>query len=378
MSSTAAPPRAENRSRVYHAVDWGGWAILVIVVAVFAGTGVTIRAALIGQRHPVAGDVALLAACAVALAWGLMYFAFRVSVRAVVTPAGFELWHGWWRHTIAWHDVARFSEWQALSEGIRYRWLALWSVDGLRLQVRQDLVRDFGELRADVMRHLAGPRRTPPDFNDLNKPLALSEESAPLVSGWLVAAAILCVGGSLIFVFLTDLSLVGLTMLALGVACSLAALARYELRQRVSVGPDGVTARRGPRQVALTWAATYGLHRERREPRGGVLPILRRGLVMVLYRLDSRSGLVPGQARAESVITIRGNSGERITVRERCYQHPEWLRARLRAEVTALRERAAPLAPNVVPLPPTGPLARDVVLPPDPGEDSATLWMREG
>jgi hypothetical protein len=361
--------------RVYQTTDWGGLVVLVVLAAVFMGTGLTIRSSLYNNGHPEAGDIAALIAGGIALVWGLLYLAFRVSVRAVVSPAGFALWHGWWRHTISWRDMARFSEWQAVQDSIRYRWLALWSVDGMRLQVREDLAGDFAGLRAEILRYLAEPARTPPDYDDLSKPLAMTERTAPLVAGWLVAAVIFISAGALTIAFLTTVQVVGIVFLAAGGLCTLIALLRGLLRQTVTVGPEGVSTRRGTLVSRMSWTATYGLHRDRRLARGGVLPLMARALVMVLYRLDSRSGVVLGRTRAQSVITVRGNSGERILIVERRYDHPEWLRGRLRAEVAALQARAE--APPISPLPPTGPLAPGVVLPPDPAENSETLWSRE-
>lgn len=364
-------------TQVYRTTDWGGWIVLAALAAVFLATGFSIRLALANGRHPVQGDAALLLAGLVALAWAGCYYSLRVSAHVVVAPDNITLVHGPWRHQIAWNDVARVDEWTELQDGVTTRWLALWSLAGMRLQFRSDLAANFAAFRADVLARLAVPRDLPAGVLDLGQPLTQAEDLSAPLGTWGAAMATLFVAGALVLVFLRAVTAVGIVLLALGAVCLGVAVALQALRQVIRIGPEGVAAMRGPLHTAIPWAAVYALDRERGAGLGGVGGILTRGLVLVVFRLDRRSGVLPAPARPGGEITIRGGSGQLIHIRERNYRHPEWLRARLRAEVEALRAAAAPLAPQVAPLPTTGPLAPGAVLPPDPLAGSSTLWLRE-
>ncbi len=358
-------------------MDWGGWAVLLALGGVFVGTGFTVRLA-VHTAHPIWGDVVLLGACLLALAWAALYYSLRVSAHAVVSEEGFALVHGPWRHFIAWREVARLSEWTMLTEGIRYDWIALWSANGGRLQLRADLVSRFGELRQAILAHLDEPHEPPAIIADLDHPLLLRSDPSRAVAQWGVWAAIGVISGALLALFLPNLLVIGVVLLALGVGALCAMVAAFALRQSVTVSRAGVEVRRGPWRKALTWEGMYALERAHGNGLRGAASILRRGLVLLLFRVDHRCVILPGAERSHSVITVRGNSGERIRLREDRYHHPEWLRARLRAEVAALRAAEVPLAQQVQPLPKTGPLSPGTQLPPDPIDASAsTLWMRE-
>jgi len=361
--------------RSYRVIDWGGWIVLVGLAAVFLGTGISVRLAL-HAHHPILGDLAVIIAGLVALAWAALYYSLRVSVHAIIASEGLTIAHGAWRHMIAWRDVVRMSEWTTLTEGIRYRWIALWSVNGTRLQVRQDLVSNFDLFRSDLLGHLDAAHELPPSVTDLDQPLLMQADLSRDITQWGMLMAIGVISGVLMVSFLPGVFVLDAIVLGLGVLAFVIALGIFLFRQNVTVSGDGVQARRGPFRRIITWAAMYGLERDHGTGLRGALGILGRGMVMILFRIDRRSAVVPGAERSHSTIFIRGNSGERIRIREEQYHHPEWLRARLRAEVAALQAAAAPIAPRVQPLPKTGPLAPDLVLPPDPLEAS-TLWLRE-
>ncbi|MBA3826714.1 MAG: hypothetical protein H0X24_22805, partial [Ktedonobacterales bacterium] len=170
MDIASAPAGSATETRTFRTIDWGGWAMLVALGAVFMGTGITIRQA-VHAVHPIWGDVVLLGAGLVTLAWAALYYSLRVSAHVVISDEGFALVHGPWRHFIAWREVARLSEWTMLTEGIRYDWVALWSANGGRLQIREDLVARFGEMRGAILAHLDDPQETPAIIADLDQPL---------------------------------------------------------------------------------------------------------------------------------------------------------------------------------------------------------------
>lgn len=372
---TSATQAQVGAARSYRVTDWSGWIFLVFLAAVFVGTGISVRLA-VQAHHPVLGDLALVVAAAIALLWAALYYSLRVSVHAIISDEGLALVHGPWRHMVAWRDVVRMSEWTTLTEGIRYQWIAVWAANGTRLQVRQDLVDDFAAFRSDLLRHLDEPQEPPAIITDLDHPLNLTADLSRAISQLAVAMVIGLVGGVLMVSFLPNVLVLDAIVLGLGILAFLAALGTFLLRQHISISRDGVQARRGPFTRAISWAAMYALERDHGTGLRGAVGILGRGLLMILFRLDRRSGVVPGHTRSHSTIFVRGNSGERIRIREEQYHHPEWVRARLRAEVAALHAAAAPIAPTVQPLPKTGPLPPDVVLPPDPLETS-TFWLRE-
>ncbi len=375
MGISSATPAVELAPRSYRVIDWGGWIVLIGLAAVFLGTGISVRAAL-HPHHPLLGDLAVLVAGLVALVWSALYYSLRVSVHAVISSEGLTIAHGPWQHMIAWRDVARMSEWQTLTDGIRYRWIALWSINGTRLQVRQDLVNNYDLFRSDLLGHLDAPRELPESVTNLDQPLFMQADLSRAITLLGTLTAIGVIGGGLMLAFLPGVFALDLVVLGLGALAFFFALGIFLFRQSVMVSGEGVQAQRGPFRRLITWEAMYGLERAHGTGLRGALGILGRGLLMILFRIDRRSAVVPGAERSYSTIFIRGNSGERIRIREEHYHHPEWLRARLRAEVAALQAAAAPIAPRVQPLPKTGPLAPDVVLPPDPMEAS-TLWLRE-
>ena len=377
MDIASAPVAGATKARTFRAMDWSGWAVLVVLAGVFVGTGITIRLAL-HVRHPLLGDVVVLGAAILALIWATLYYSLRVSAHVVASEEGFALVHGPWRHFIAWREVARMSEWTMLSEGIRYNWIALWSANGGRLQIREDLVGTFGELRKTILTYLDDPQDAPPIVADLDQSLVMGSDPARAIALWGIGAATALIGGALLMLFLPNLFIVNSVILGLGALAVVMMVSAFALRQTVTVSRTGIQARTGPFAKALTWEGMYALERAQGSGLRGAVDILGRGMVLLLFRVDRRCVILPGAERSHSIITVRGNSGERIRIREDRYHHPEWLRARLRAEVAALRAAAVPLATKVQPLPQTGPLAPGTPLPPDPLEASAsTLWMRE-
>jgi hypothetical protein len=361
--------------RVYRVMDWGGWIVLVLLAAIFVGTGIFIRQA-VHAHHPVLSDAILLGSFALTFIWALLYYSLRVSVHAMITSEGLTLVHGPWRHVAFWRDVTRLSEWTSLTEGIRYQWIAVQTANGTRLQVRQDLVPDFAAFRSDLLTHLAELIVPPDSVTDLSLPLVMTSDVSRLVTLWGMVMTAGIIGGVLLISFLPDLLIIGGVVLAIGVLSFGIALGTMIFRQSVTVSREGIETRRGPLRRHLAWAAVYALEREPGSGLRGTLGILGRGVLMILFRVDRRSVVVPGAERSLSAINVRGNSGEHVRLREASYHHPEWLRQRLRLQVAALHAAATPAAPRVKPLPQTGPLSPDAVLPPDPMETS-TLWLRE-
>jgi hypothetical protein len=374
--SAARPIQATSR-RVYYTIDWGGWMLLVVFSAIVLATGLTIRAGLYGAQYPAAGDVAMVIAGGIALLWAGFLFSFRVTSRAIITSDGLTIVHGAWRHQIPWTDVERVDEWSTMTDGMREHWMALWSIDGMRLQIRQDLVGNYAAFRTDVMRSLAGYQTPPDSVTDLEHPLVLIEDRAMQIGGWGTLAGVCGVSGLLIWGFLPHIASLGVVLAAAGGVSLVITAVLAIFRQKLIVGAMGVVSRRGIIHQHIPWGAMYGLTRDESYGTGGAAGILLRGLLMIFFRLDKRSGVILGPVRPYGTITVRGGSGERIFIHERRYLHPSWIRTRLRAEVASLRERAAPLASQVVPLPQTGKLKPDVALPPDPMEGSSTLWLRE-
>lgn len=375
MRGTAAPTVTANGTRIYRSTDWGGWVVLTLLASLFIGTGITIRAAL-EPAHPTAGGLAVVIGGLIALAWAAIFYSFRVSTHAAVTQEGITVVHGPWRHHIAWRDVERVAEWSEVNDGIRYQWLALWSIDGTRLQVREDLPGEFSMFRNDVLSQIAEPHPIPDMVTDLAHPLAMRSDRSPALSLWSIGMAIGLIGGGLMFRYLPEILLINIGILVGGALCLLNTLRLLIIRQDVMIGGEGLQVREGFNRTKITWAAMYGMERDPGKGLRGVVGILTRGLVMILFRIDRRSVVVPGEARTHGIITIRGNSGEHIRIQEIHFRHPEWLRARLRAEVEAMRQTASPVAAHISPLPPTGKLRQDITLPPDFMETS-TLWMRE-
>ncbi len=366
-------------ARAYRVFDLGGWLVLIVLASIFLATGFSIREAL-RQSHPVIADLVLVGASFVALCWAILYYALRVSAHAVVSDEGFVLVHGFIRHQIDWNEVARLDEWTRLDEGFRSQWIALSSTTGMRLQLRQDLVPNYVAFRADVIDKLdailAQPHSPPSMVSDLDTPIWFEEEVDNALSAWGVTLAITLFGGTSIVAFLHPIVWVGYALLTLAVIAGCGIALTYLLRQHLVVQPDGIQAWRGPARVALPWESLYNVDRERGE-KPSLRAALGRIILVLILQVDRRSGVIPAAGRSYGVITIHGGSGQRIQIRERHYAHPSWIRARLRLEIERLRQSAAPIAPSVAPLPPTGPLAAGTVLPPDPTDGSSALWLRE-
>ncbi len=345
------------------------------VAAVFLATGYSIRLALLSVSSQLA-DAVLILAVLITLLWASLYYSLRVSAHAVVSEAGLMLVHGPWKHLIRWNDVERLSEWAVLNEGFRSQWMALWSSVGMRLQIRQDLVTDYQAFRTDVLRHLAAPHDPPASVADLSQTYSTSADVGTPLRTWGTLLVIELLGAAVIFVIARDLwpiwSLLGITALTGLLSASM----RQMLRQQVTVDHQGVVSRRAFSRIALSWDAIYALDREIGTSRSKVWGLLRRSVVMLVFRVDPRSGVVPATEHLNGTILISGGTGQHIRIHEQLFPHPGWLRARLRNEVEALRANAT-TPPKVKPLAPTGPLAKDVVLPPDPLEGASTLWLRE-
>ena len=374
---SSKPSKQGHVTRSYHTIDVGGWLILLALAGVFIATGVTIRLALRASQHPLLGDFALVVGVLIALLWAALYGILRVSTRVVLSDSGLMLTHGPWRHSIAWQEVERVSEWSAVEDGVRSHWLAIWSIDGMRLQVRQDLIGNFSAFRTDVMRSLSLYQDTPDAITDLETPLVMSEGVSGTAAAWTILGTIISISGGLVIDFLPEVRLFGIAVATLGGLCLVMALTVIIFKQTIFIMPAGVTSRRGIFNRQIAWSGIYGLERAPAKTSGNVWGILGRGVVMVVFRIDNRSGVVPGPVKSHSTITIVGGAGQAIRIHEKRYLHPNWLRARLRAEIAALRTKAAPLVPKVTPLAPSGPLAPGTVLPPDPMDGSSTLWLRE-
>lgn len=375
MAGMVTIPLAQE-TRVYRAIDWAGWVVLLGLAGVFLTTGITIRQSL-HQAHPVAADSALALAGAITLAWLALYYALRVSAHAVVSDEGLALVHGPLRHQIAWTELARLSEWTSLEEGYRSRWITIWSESGLRLQIRQDLVADYQRFRGDILARLEETHTVPDEVTNLQAPYHIREDRRSDLHTWWAITAALALSGGLAIAFLHAILWLGVVLVTLGMFGLIRVILLYGLHQQISIGQEGILLRRGFWKTRLNWEAIYALDRQGSGERANLADTFGRLALIILLRVDRRSGVVPPLTRSAGVITIRGGSGQIIAIRERHYHHPGWIRARLRQEVERLRAEAAPLAPEVAPLPPTGPLAQGVVLPPDPMEGSSTLWLRE-
>jgi hypothetical protein len=364
-------------SYTYHTIDWLGWGALILLTAILLFTGTSIRAGLVNNHHPVLGEWALLIFGAIALAWIVIFLSFRVLVRVITSPERVTIAHGPWRHHIAWSDVTRVSEWSAMQDGIPGEWIAIWSVEGMRLQVRQDLVGDFHLFRNDLMHHLTAISGVPPEVTNIAQPLIVEEDTEGPMTTWLSMAAISAISGLGIWFSLPLFRLLGILIIILAIISLLMAAITYFFHQQLIISPEGIGTVHGPFRTHISWDEVYSLEREKDQRRGGVLGILGRGLLMILYRLDRRSGVVLGPIRPHSTICVRGGSAVKMTVQERHYRHPEWIRARLRVEIDAMYARAKPQQPpRITPLAKTGPLEPGTTLP-DPVEGDSALWLRE-
>ncbi len=366
-------------ARAYRVFDLGGWLVLIGLVSIFLATGFSIRAAF-RLSHPVIADLVLVGASLVALLWAILYYSLRVSAHAIVSDEGFVLIHGFIRHQIDWTEVARLDEWTRLDEGFRSQWIALTSTTGMRLQLRQDLVPHYTEFRTDLIAKLdavlAQSSALPSVVSDLDTPIWFEEEVHNALRAWGGTLAITLLGGASIVAFLHPIVWVGYALLILAAIAGCGIAITYLLRQHLVIQPDGIQVWRGPARVALPWESLYNLDRERGE-KPSLRAALGRIILVLILQVDRRSGVIPALGRSYGVITIHGGSGQRVQIRERNYAHPSWIRARLRLEIERLRQSAAPIAPSVAPLPPTGPLAAGTVLPPDPMDGSSALWLRE-
>ncbi|HKD77509.1 MAG TPA: hypothetical protein VKB76_18530, partial [Ktedonobacterales bacterium] len=280
--SAARPVQATSR-RVYYTIDWGGWMLLVVLTAIVLATGLSIRAGLYGAHYQAAGDVAMVIAGGIALLWSGFLFSFRVTSRAIITSDGLTIVHGAWRHQIPWTDVERVSEWSTMTDGMREHWMALWSIDGMRLQIRQDLVGNYAKFRTDVMRSLAGYQTPPDSVTDLEHPLVLIEDRAVQISGWGTLAGVCGVSGLLIWEFLPHIAPLGAVLAASGGVCLVVTLGLALFRQKLIIGAMGVVSRRGISTQHIPWGAMYGLSRGESYGTGGAAGILLRGLIMIFF-----------------------------------------------------------------------------------------------
>jgi len=361
---------------VYQTRDLMGWGVLILLTIIFIATAISIHNSLMANRHPVVAQIALLSGVFIAFIWAGLAYSFRVSVRVILSSFGIIMVHGPWRHQISWHDVVRVSEWTELHDGIPHLWLALWSVDGTRLQVEQGLVGDFAVFRADVMDRLAHTQAAPSLALDLEHPLVMTEDLGSRLTVWQVLTVTFGLFGTFMLAFLPSLHFIGLILVGCGAITLLFLIVTATLRREVMIGPTGIATARGPFKIRIPWDEMYELDRAKDDRTSGVLGILGRGVILLLFRIDTRSGVALGTTKVYSRIDIRGGSGVHMIIHEQYFQHPEWLRARLRAEVQALHVRAAtPI--RVAPLTPTGPLAAGTVLPPEPIEGDSALWLRE-
>jgi hypothetical protein len=361
----------KDKKTVYYAIDWLGVGILVFLTAVFLITGITIRAALVGNGLSLAGDTALLLAAIIALSWITIFACFRILVYVITDSTGITMVHGPWRHTIAWADTTRISEWNAMHDSIYYHWLAIWSIDGTRIQIRHDLVPHYDVLRTDIMHRLNNATETPDEVTNLNLSLTMPGKIRDLLVRWLTQCALALTLGLFCYFLLPSYRSLSLLLLPWAGFTIVIALGIWIFRHTLIIEPEGIISKRGMLAVTMHWEDIYVLERGNDQRPNSIPAILGRGLFLVLFRVDNRSGVALGPIRPHSQIDIQGGSGTRLRIYEKYYEHPEWLRARFRAHIQSLQK------PRVAPLAKTGPLKGDIPLPPDPVEGDSALWLRE-
>lgn len=376
MEKSASQVRHPVGTCFYWTFDVIGWGILVFFSAILAFTGRSVHAGLLNAGLPFLADMSAILVCIIVIIWLLFFGSFRPLKFLVTTPDRLIMSHGPWRHVMLWRDIARVSEWSVVQDHMTHHWIAVWSADGMRIQIRSDLVGDFAAFRSDVLRRLARAGTMPDAITNVDTTLTVTED---------VIARILLQGTySLILILLgaflllaTSQDIFGIISMIIGGGIFLLLPGVWWFRMHIAISSQGIGMARGPFHTVLQWQDIYALQRSPDARRGGILSILGRGLLLLLFRIDRRSGIVFGAMRQYSIIELSGNSGVDIRIHERNFIHPEWIRARLRAEVEMINHQVSTKSRTVEPLPKTGPLAPGTVLPPDPIEGDSTLWLRE-
>ncbi len=368
------------RTNIYRKTDVAGWSFSAAgLIALAAGAFVT-RNEMLALRQPEAATALFVffAMCA-----GLfLFFALqiRLLISIVTTPYEIILKHGLWRFHIPWQHVSGVSEWSSLRDSAWTRWIALWSADGTKLQIRENAAQDFQQLRSDILRRVALNTPTPRETSDLAAQFMATETSKRPAEWMFTAAGYLLYAGLIVWFALQNLSVWSEVCFAVAAIFGLYGLYRWNVHSEITINRDGIGMKRGLMRTFIAWNDIYDVQRNEGERSHNIFATIGRTILMLIIRISRKTGFTFGSYHTGSKIIISGGSGVSIKILENRFEHPEWIRARLRAEIDALTARAASASASarvIKPLAKTGPLEKTDMLPPEPTEGGSALWLRE-
>ncbi len=368
------------RTNTYRKTDFAGWGFSVAGLAALTAGAFIIRSEMLALRQPEAAAALFIffALCA-----GLFLFLalqIRLLISIVTTPYEIILKHVLWRFRMAWQHVAGVSEWTSMRDSAWTRWIALWSADGTKLQIRENTAQDFQQLRSDILRRVALNAPTPRETSDLASQFIATESSKRPAEWMFTLAGSLFYVGLVIWFALQSVMVWPVVCFAGATISGLYGLYRWNVQSEIIINRDGIGVKRGFQRTFIAWNDIYDVQRNEGERSHNIFATIGRTILMLVIRISRKTGFTFGSYHTGSKILISGGSGVSMKIFENRFEHPEWIRARLRAEIEALTARAASASASariIKPLAKTGPLDRSDVLPPEPSEGGSALWLRE-
>ncbi len=304
-----------DRESAYHGT-WSGDAMLLgLVVGVLLVNGVIIWNQLgPGQEH--VRRALFFGVLLVSMFWAAFVYTFKLSVSVRVGPHGLAIVRGPWRTELPWREVTRLVERIQTHRQQRYRWVVALARDGRRLQVREDMVADYGRFRYEVYERY----RLWQDHGGTwgtagGGPFMAREVISGRVTWWSMLAVLFLLPGLYFTVLLPETGLVGPILLALGIAAGVLAVQVVLGRQSYTVDARSLKAAGPLRTLDLAWRDVSRVERLRHPFSGALEASIKAGrfALALAARTDPRVESFAWYPRVPEYLALRG-TGRQVRI----------------------------------------------------------------
>jgi hypothetical protein len=293
--------------------------------------------------------LALLAAL-----WAAVVYTFKLSVCVRVGPHAISVVRGPWRTELAWAQVTRLVERVQVVNGRRLRWVVVLAHDGRSLQVREDMVGNYGEFRIAVYGRYRMWRDHGGTWGTTGGGPFSARETASAQATWLAIFAVAALLPGLYFTFiLTITGLLGPVLVVVAIGFGLLGIRAVLRRRAYTVDGKGIQSRQVGRRIRLAWRDVKHVDRTRHTFGGIVHLWIRMGrlVLRLAARTDSRVESFDWYPRVPEYLILRG-AGRQVRIRLHRLANPDellaWVefyeRAGRHVAEASQAQRTAPLA----------------------------------
>ena len=306
----------DEREHAYYGPRMGDWLLLGVVVVGLLANGLYVWHQL-GPANDQTGRAIFFGLALLAAFWAALVFTFKLSACVRVGAHSMSIVRGPWHTELAWAQVARLVERVQVVNQRRLRWVVAVARDGRSLQVREDMVTDYGAFRVEVWERYRLWRDHGGTWGTTGGgPFTARETASSQTAWWGILGVAALLPGLYFSLVLTDLGIVGPILVAVAAVCSVFALRAVLRRRTYTVDAKAIQSRQLARTTRLAWRDVKKIERTRRSF-GGVTELsirLGRAVLSVAVRGDSRVESFDWSPRVPEYLILRG-AGRQVRIR---------------------------------------------------------------